>query len=266
MNRAARAYGRRGELDPAERRRQLVERHAALVRRVATRIARTAPGVMELEDLFASGIVGLLQAGDSYDPAGGRPFEVYAEFRIKGAILDELRSRDPLPRRTRHRVNLVRRAIAHTRLLRGRDPTDDELAATLETTAAEIRQLRPFIVEPRHVDCHDDRIHVPSDLLPSDHLQKREERALVRAGLERLPERDRTLLALYYQEELSYKQVGKILGVSEATVCRQHKRALVRLREIVHRLPAPGAAGDAAGEPAMTPTEAQATPPARESV
>ena len=249
MSRAARAYGgygRKGELSAATRRRQLVERHASLVRRVATRVARTAPGVMELEDLYASGIIGLLQAGDSYDPAGGRPFETYAEFRIKGAILDELRARDPLPRRTRHRVNLVRRAIAHTRLIRGRDPTDDELAKTLDTSIDEIRELQPFVEQLRHVDCHDERIHVPVDLLPSDHLQANEEKALVREGLSRLPEKDRTLLGLYYEKELSYKQIGAIVGVSEATVCRHHKRALSRLKDIVHALPAPDGASIAA--------------------
>lgn len=239
MNRAVQSYGRQKATSATERRRRVVEENAALVRRVARRIARMAPGVMDIEDLFAAGIVGLLQAADSYDPAGGRPFDVYAEFRVKGAILDELRARDPLPRRTRHRVNLARRAISHTRLLRGRDPTDDELATALGSNLAEVQDLRQYIDQPVHVDIDDDRVHTPSNLLPSDHLAAREQVDLLREGLERLPERYRTVLGLYYDEGLNYKHIGQVMGKSEATICRQHKEGLRRLKEIVHSLPAP---------------------------
>ena len=238
MSRAARRYGRVRDVEAAERRRRLVEENAALVKRVALRIARLAPGILEVDDLFAAGIVGLLQAADSYDPAGGRSFPVYAEFRVKGAMLDELRVRDPLPRRTRQRVNLMRRAIAHTRLLRGRDPTVEEIAEALSTTVDDVEDLRRFLESPTFVDAEDERVHVPSDLLPSDQLAAREELDLLREGLSRLPERFRTLLGLYYEEELTYKQIGQVIGVSEATVCRQHKEALRRLTKIVHSLPA----------------------------
>lgn len=239
MSRAIDAYGRAQAVDEAERRREIVTQHASLVKRVAMRLVRAAPGVVELDDLYAAGIIGLLQAAETYDPAGGRSFEVFAEFRVKGAMLDELRSRDPLPRRTRHRVNLARRAIAHTRLLRGRDPTDDELATALGTNLDEVNDLKQYLEPPIAIDAFDDRVAVPGDLLPSDALEEAEERTLVQQGLKRLPDRYRTLLALYYEEGLNYKQIGKIQGVSEATVCRQHKESLRRLKEIVHSLPAP---------------------------
>ncbi len=232
------SYGRQAAISPAERRREVVERHASLVKRVALRIARMAPDTVEVDDLFAAGILGLLQASDSYDPAGGRAFEVYAEFRIKGAMLDELRTRDPLPRRTRHRVNLARRAISHTRLLRGRDPSDEELCEILQTDLAEIQDLRQYIDQPINVDAYDERVHVPMDLLPSDQLEESEQRELVTRGLDQLPDKHRNLLALYYDEGLNYKQIGEVFGVSEATVCRHHKAALQALRDIVHGLPA----------------------------
>ncbi len=236
MSRATRSYARHREPDPKQQRRDVVEQHASLVRRVAMRMHRTAPDVLELEDLFASGVVGLLQASDSYDPAGGRSFEVYAEFRVKGAMLDELRARDPLPRRTRHRVNLMRRAISHTRLLRGRDPTDEELARALDTGIGEIQELQQYIGQPVLVDCYDETVHVPSDLLPSDQVEKAEEKSLVKEGLSRLPDRYRNILGLVYEEGFNYRQIGEVIGVSEATVCRNHKEALRRLKEIVHHL------------------------------
>jgi RNA polymerase sigma factor for flagellar operon FliA len=242
MNRAVQSYDRQRATGAAERRRGIVEEHAGLVQRVARRIARMAPGVMELEDLFAAGIIGLLQAADSYDPAGGRAFPVYAEFRVKGAILDELRSRDPLPRRTRHRVNLARRAVSHTRLLRGRDPTDEELATALATDVAEVRELRQYLDQPVHVDAYDERVGVPVDLLPSDLLAEREQAALLKEGLQRLPDRFRTVVGLYYDEGLNYRQIGQVLGKSEATICRMHKEGLRRLKEIVASLPAQGLA------------------------
>ena len=238
MTRSLQSYGRNGALSPEERRRELVERHAKLVKRVALRIARMAPGMMEVDDLFAAGIIGLLQASDSYDPAGGRAFEVYAEFRIKGAMLDELRTRDPLPRRTRHRVNLARRAISHTRLLRGRDPTDEELCEVLGSELEEIQDLRQYVDQPVHVDAYDERIHVPMNLLPSDELEESEQKSLLLRGLDKLPDKQRTLLALYYDEGLNYKQIGEVFELSEATICRHHKAALTKLRDIVHSLPA----------------------------
>lgn len=240
MNRAVQSYDRQRALGAAERRRSIVEEHASLVQRVARRFARMAPGVMDIEDLFAAGIIGLLQAADSYDPAGGRPFAVYAEFRVKGAILDELRTRDPLPRRTRQRVNLARRAVSQWRLLRGEDPTDEELAKALATGVDEVRELRQFLDQPVYIDAYDDRVGVPTDLLPSDQLAEREQVHLLREGLQRLPDRFRNVVGLYYDEGLNYRQIGQVMGKSEATICRMHKEGLRRLREIVRSLPAQG--------------------------
>ena len=176
----------------------------------------------------------MAEAADRYDPSRGEPFLGFAERRIRGAVFDELRRGDLLPRRQRwtaRRVGLAIRALEHKL---GRQPEDAEVAASLGVSVEEFREELEVLttvgfveLTPGAID-HHDRQGEHSGV--EAQIERRQLAGLVRGALGRIPERDATILSLYYVEEFNYAEIGEVLGVTESRVCQLHARALSRLR------------------------------------
>jgi RNA polymerase sigma factor FliA len=228
-----RAYAKNVAPDPA--RDRLVAEHVDMARRIALRVARRVPEWMSQDDLIAAAMVGLAEAAVRYDAARGEPFVAFAEKRIRGAVLDELRKGDLMPRRVRQtarKVGRIQRELEHKH---GRAAEDDEVAeamgVSLEAYQHDLEMLTHVsVVELSHARETAASSEAGELALPSVEVERRQLVEHLHAALERLPERDAQILALYYMEEFSYAEIGQVLGVSESRVCQLHSRALTRLR------------------------------------
>jgi RNA polymerase sigma factor for flagellar operon FliA len=225
--------------DP-EARAQLLTRHLGLVHHVAREVSRRIPSV-ELGELVSAGSLGLMKALDSFDLTRGLAFSTYAVLRIRGAILDDLRSRDSTPRSVRVKRRRIEGVAAALEARLGRAPTPNEVADRLgidintywkwkdavgiyaEAEAPRPSQGRRF---SRDAESHAD----PSITPPPQKLVESEHVAHLRGLISRLPEQQRQVLALYYYEELNLRQVGEVLHVSESRVSQIRSQALRRLR------------------------------------
>jgi RNA polymerase sigma factor FliA len=226
----------RGATASIVEREALLRRHLPLVRRLARRHHVTAPAA-DLDDLISWGAMGLLAAVERYDPARDTLFSTYAGFRIRGAILDQLRALDWVPRRVREKATAVERAAALVEARLGRPATEEELAAALalplpayRTLAVEIAPVGMVSLDDSS-DGADERAPLCDDGGgPLATLLRRERLSEVAAAIAALPERDQLVLSLYYREELTMKEVGAVLGLTESRVSQLHTRALARLR------------------------------------
>lgn len=217
---------------------ELLEIGIPLVRRVAFRLARRLPSHLDVDDLIAAGNEGLVKAVHGYDPSAHPRFEPYAEVRVKGAILDELRSWDPVTRHGRRRMAEVQRAVRKLEAALGRSPREEEVAEELGLELEAYQRLTmelargPMLsrlgeIDPDAVDSGGDD---PHSLYGEAELKARLARAI-----EQLPERSQTVLALYYQEECTQAEIGKILGVTESRVCQILGETAARLRAKLER-------------------------------
>ncbi|HVN07541.1 MAG TPA: FliA/WhiG family RNA polymerase sigma factor [Patescibacteria group bacterium] len=232
------------------RRDHLVERDARLVgllpqvRYMARRIHSRLPAHVPFEDLLQAGVLGLLDALEKFDPGRNVQLESYMKFRIRGAILDELRSLDWSPRELRRKARRIEEAEQQLRAKLGRDPTTPELAAALGTSVEQFhqltRELRGLDVaslnqvatateDGMEQDCAS-RLASPEAASPLEICTGQQQRSRLEEGIRRLPERERLALTLYYYEELTMKEVGEVLGVGESRVSQLHSAALARLR------------------------------------
>ncbi len=217
-------------------RNALMVEHAPMARRIAMRIARKTPDWISADDLVSSAMIGLAEAADRWDANRGEPFVGFAEKRIRGAVLDELRKGDLLPRRQRVKARQVGRTIASLEGQLGRPPEDQEIAdalgVTLEHYQDELEGLTKvsFIELPEHDGADTPMVAPDAPGSPIYELEQADLMGEVRKGLGRLPERDAILLSLYYVEELTYAEIGKVLGITESRVCQLHGRAMARLR------------------------------------
>jgi RNA polymerase sigma factor FliA len=218
----------------------LLAQHLSLVYFVARRMSARAPGV-EYGELVSAGTLGLLAALKAFDASRGFAFSTYAVQRIQGAILDDLRSRDCMPRSRRVRVRRMHaaRAELEARLQRAPKPAEvaRELGLDLPAYYRWCDELEQGVVVSAGGAAHPDATGQalpeppgPEDQGPDRQLIQEERRAQVRTALGALPERERTVLALSYYEELSLKQVAAVLGVTESRVCQIRQRALERLK------------------------------------
>ena len=244
-----RAYRR--SKDPALRER-LVEADLALVKYLAARIASRLPKHLRLDDLFSAGLMGFLAAVDDYDPERGVSFSSYASHRIRGAIFDELRRLDWVPRSTRERMRNAQRAIDTLSRRLVRPPTDQEVAKELgiETEAYRASLGKRITLvslsaaggsdtgEPSLMDSVEDATS-PDPFLT---LAERERRAMLGRLMDGLPERERQVLALYYYEGLTMREVGSALRVTESRVSQLHTSAVLRLRVMLRQQHRMGAA------------------------
>jgi RNA polymerase sigma factor FliA len=233
---------------PDTQRELIIKEFAHVVKAMAYRLAYRLPAYMDAEDLVSVGIIGLMDAMDKYDPNREAKFKTYAEFRIRGAMLDEIRSMDWIPRSVHERVSLLQRT--HTKLLNrlGRPPTDEEVAGEMKLSPAE---LDDFLVRSQGavlLSLDDFSLHEPDGPKILDMLADRQhpdplasilndrERSRLTDAIQQLPEKERLVLTLYYYEELTMKEIGRILKVTESRVCQIHTQAVLHLKGMLEVL------------------------------
>lgn len=220
---------------------RLVVAHVGLVKALAQRLARRLPSQVEVADLVSIGVLGLVEAAGRYKPATGVPFDAFARRRVQGAMLDALRDLDWAPRSLRKLRRHVDGTLAQLRSQLGREPSEQELAQALDMTdtqfAASMEQLRSLevaMVRPLD-DSGSERqslleICIDPDVGPEVRLERREMRGLLASAIKQLPERERQVLALYYEEEMTMAEIGEVLGVCESRVSQLRSLAISRLR------------------------------------
>lgn len=224
---------------------EMITRYAPLVKRVVDRLPIYLPPTLDSEDLLGYGTVGLIEAINRYDASAGVPFEAYATARIRGAVLDALRAQSWMPRATRDRVRDIAAAAANVQTEQGRPASEAELAAATNLNPAQLRAAaaaagRTVVSLERPLQAGGEEPLLLKDILADPHAEDPATAAtradllerLARA-LEELPERDRTLLSLYYVEDLTMREIAEVLRITVGRVCQLHTRALRRLRDIL---------------------------------
>ncbi|HDL6775290.1 TPA: RNA polymerase sigma factor FliA [Yersinia enterocolitica] len=218
----------------------LWQRYVPLVRHEALRLQVRLPASVELDDLLQAGGIGLLNAVERYDALQGTAFTTYAVQRIRGAMLDELRSRDWAPRSVRRNAREVASAMQKVEQRLGRPATEQEVAQNLDIDLTEYRQIlldtnnsQFFSYDEwreEHGESVEPMLEGHEDANPLQHLLEGNLRQRVIEAIEALPEREKMVLTLYYQEELNLKEIGAVLEVGESRVSQLHSQAIKRLR------------------------------------
>jgi len=222
----------------------VVTQYANFVKRIAYHLLARLPPCVQIDDLIQSGMMGLLEAARNYDPMLKASFETYAGIRIRGAMLDEIRRYDWAPRSVHRKARQIAEAIHRIEAHVGRDAHDQEIAAFLELSPEEYHQTlqeacgyRVFSFEELAQDEDDAGIsfdvpdHAPG---PLEQLEESDFRACLAEAIAGLPEREKLILSLYYDEELNLKEIGAVLKVSESRVSQLHSQAMIRLRARLH--------------------------------
>jgi len=235
----------KGDFSPVNTNREkLIVEYAGLIKFIASKIAARLPSNIELDDLISSGVIGLMDAIDKYDSSRDNKFKTYAEFRIRGAILDELRSQDWVPRSIREKAKVLERAYSKIEQEKGRQATDEEACIELGLTTDQYHEM---INEVRSVSLlsYDDitnlsnadkrslhgngeagsKVPTPFSEVSVAGLKK-----LVAEAIEDLPEKQRLVLSLYYYEDLNLKEIGRVLDVTESRVSQLHSQAILKLK------------------------------------
>jgi len=236
------AYAESESIDGNERERLILE-HLPQVRLIARRIQERLPDNIALEDLVSSGVIGLISAIDHFDPGHNVKLKTYAEYKIRGAILDSLRGLDWAPRQKRRRSKQIEAAIAAAEQLYQRLPTEDEIAAQLGVSLeeyhqwlVEIRGLNVASLEHAPGSPGKDLLHYIADgagSLPSVLLERSELKRILTAGIDGLPETERKVLSLYYREELTLREIASVIGLHESRVSQLKLQAILRLRTTI---------------------------------
>ncbi len=238
-------YATVSALTPEERERLILE-HLPQVRLIARRIHERLPESVNLEDLVSTGILGLISAIDRFDPGQKVKLKTYAEYKIRGAILDSLRGLDWAPRQQRRRSKLIETAVANLEQHLHRAPTEDEIAAELGLSLeeyhewlVEIRGLNVGSLEhaPGEEDGRDllKFISDKQDDWPSHLLERAELKRILAQAISRMPYIERTVLGLYYQQELTLREISRVVKLHESRVSQLKTQAIVRLRAFVRQ-------------------------------
>ncbi|NIE76513.1 RNA polymerase sigma factor FliA [Pantoea sp. Tr-811] len=214
---------------------ELLQQYLPLVKKHALNLKTRLPAGVDMDDLIQAGSIGLLDALTRYDQSLGIPFGTFAAHRIRGAMIDELRTRDWAPRRVRRYARLLEDTLHRLEQSLGRPPGEREIAAAMGMSLGEYQQLL-WDINGSHMLAID---QVHEDTLEHDEphgrnplnalLDERNHSGLIRA-IENLPERERLLMVLYHQEKLNMREIGLVLEISESRVCQLHSLAIARLR------------------------------------
>lgn len=217
-----------------------VEDYAPLVKRIAFHMMARMPASVQVDDLIQAGMIGLLEASQKFDKNRGASFETYAGIRIRGAIVDEMRRGDWAPRSVHRNARKVAEAVAVVEKRHGRAARDFEVAQELGMEMEEYYDIlqdsastRLFSLDesPDDDESHFNQpVNSVSLMEPSEKLQNQAMKQALALAIEKLPERERLVLSLYYEQELNLKEIGLILGVSESRVSQIHSQATARLR------------------------------------
>ena len=228
---------------------QLVQRFVPLVKRIAYHLMARLPASVQFDDLVQNGMLGLLDAMERYQEGFGAQFETYATQRVRGAMLDGLRENDWLPRNLRRELRRIEGAINQLEHTHGRAPSERELAEALEMsledyqkTLHEARGHQLVYFDDFASDGEEgflERHFTDNDADPANILEDKKVKETLVTAISRLPERERLMMALYYEQELNLREIGEVMGVTESRVCQLHSQAIARLRsQVIGELPA----------------------------
>jgi RNA polymerase sigma factor FliA len=232
-------YNAQGTLDQG----QLVVKFAPLVKRIAYHLLLKLPASVQVDDLIQNGMIGLLDASTRFEEGLGAQFETYAVQRIRGSMLDGLREEDRLPRGLRREMRRVEAAIQKLEHQHGRHPNETELAETLDMPLTEYQKLlqdarghQLIYLEDMSGEGDEDFLERHQTGVVSDPLALLEDanmRSSLVQAIDNLPEREKLMMSLYYEEDLNLREIGEVMGVTESRVCQLHSQAVLRLRATV---------------------------------
>jgi RNA polymerase sigma factor for flagellar operon FliA len=228
----------------AENREEVIIRYSPMIKYVANRIAMRLPPHIEVDDLISVGVLGLMDAISKYDSSRGAKFKTYAEFRVRGAILDELRAMDWVPRSIRQKASSVDKVVQSLQVKLSRSPEDQEVAKEMgisleqfHNTLNETKSIPVFSLDDLGIakdsgeqqsllDC----LAGKSDADPQTQIRLIELKEIIAKAIDSLPEKERLMVSLYYYEELTMKEIGAVLEITESRVSQIHSKAVYRLR------------------------------------
>ncbi len=245
---------------------RLVTQYAPLVKRIAYHLMAKLPASVQVDDLVQNGMIGLLDALGRFEEGMGAQFETYAVQRIRGSMLDGLRENDWLPRGLRKEMRRVETAILKLEHENGRQPSEGELAVALDMTLSDYQRLlldarghQLVYLEDLSGDDDDYLDHHASgvSLDPLAILEESDMRASLVGAIANLPEREKMMMALYYEQDLNLREIGAVMGVTESRVCQLHSQAVARLRAEV--LGEPGKVPAVAKRRGRKPKSAEST-------
>ncbi|MBI4666551.1 MAG: FliA/WhiG family RNA polymerase sigma factor [Nitrospinae bacterium] len=223
---------------------RLILEYSPLIKYIAHRLAVRLPPHVELDDLISSGVIGLIDAIEKFNPDKETQFKTYAEIRIRGAMLDELRSQDWVPRSVRQKATNLSSAYAKLEQSLGRPAEDDEVAQSMGVSMEEFYDLLHQAAGQAILSVEDlggvDKDGEKRDIMevlagtkatdPETLARLEEVRTIIAKSIDMLPEKERLLVSLYYYEELTMKEIGEVLGITESRVSQLHTKAVMRLR------------------------------------
>lgn len=232
----------RSTVDPKVKDEIIIE-YAPLIKFIAQKIASRLPSNVELDDLISCGVIGLMDAIEKFDPTRDNKFKTYAEFRVRGAILDELRAQDWVPRSIREKAKLVERAYSKLESELGRPASDEEMCLELNVTQEEFYDLlnKAKSVSLLNIDDSASFNRGDKKLMaglmeesrssnPFSAVSYKNSRDKIKEGIMALPEKQRLVLSLYYYEDLNLKEIGQVLDVTESRVSQLHTQAILKLK------------------------------------
>lgn len=221
---------------------ELIKAYIPLVKRVVHRVAGRMPKGVDLKEMLNSGLIGLVDAFEKFDPSQDTSFTTYAQFRIRGAILDSLRTQDWLPRSARARAHRIQKAYQAVEHKLGRSATDEEVAEELgidlddfQKQLGEVSNTVMYSFEEMGFGHGDERFaHGPQDDSPADQMMAKERISILARALERLSYKERLVITLHFYEELSLKEIGDILELTESRISQVRTKALIRLKNCLN--------------------------------
>lgn len=222
---------------------QCLKEYAPLVKRIAHFMMLKLPNSVQVDDMIQAGMIGLLDAAGRYDELRGAQFETYASQRIRGAMLDELRGSDWLPRSIRSGMRLIESAISRAQQRLGKSPAESEIAKELDISLQDYQQLlqesrgaQLMYFEDFHNDDGEDffeRYETDGKSNPLELLKDERFRDALINAIGNLPERERMLMGMHYEQDMNLREIGEVLGVGESRVCQLHSQAVGRLRSML---------------------------------